>query len=398
MSGPFSIARQPHLTVGEGASLDIASRLVADGIDKVVVITGGRSIRGRERWSLIVERLLEANVEFIDATVRGEPSPSLVDAVVESVRSDIPGCRGVVAIGGGSVIDAGKAVASMLSLNAEETTGGVRTFLEGVGDRSPRGSTLPLYAVPSTAGTGSEATKNAVLSEVGPEGFKKSLRHDNFVPRVAVIDPELHLDTPPEITTAGGLDAVTQLLEAYVSTQANPVTDALALQGLHLAGRALPRLIAGADGVSLRRDMALAAYLSGVCLANAGLGAVHGIASPMGALRDIPHGVVCGLLIAPITAATVDRLATRSAAGDGDAAVSIERYRDVARALGDGTGKRDIEALITWLRERAEGLARLSDFGFNGDDLTRIGAASGLKNHPYPLSDDELVSAMKEVL
>ena len=257
---------------------------------------------------------------------------------------------------------------------------------------------FPLYAFPSTAGTGSEATKNAVLSEVGPGGFKKSLRHANFVPRVAVIDPELHLDTPPSVTAAGGLDAVTQLLEAYVSTGANSITDALALKGLRLAGQALPKLMEGEDTVPLRRDMAVAAYLSGVCLVNAGLGAVHGIASPMGALREIPHGVVCGRLVAPITEITVRALTARSAAGDWAAAASVERYKDVGEALYGATDGRSLNRLSQWLRERADRLGRLSDFGFDEDEIERIGAASGLKNHPHPLTADELASAMRAAL
>jgi len=210
--------------------------------------------------------------------VSGEPSPEVVDRIAASLEADV-----VVAIGGGSAIDAGKAVAAM----AEEG-GSIVDYLEEVGTKPPTGRRRFLVAVPTTAGTGSEATANAVISRVGASGFKKSLRHEGYIPDIALIDPELALDCPPAVTAASGLDAITQLLEGFVSTGGNPLTDALGRSGLATAGRSFSRAVHEGDLIA-RSAMAYAAYLSGVILAIAGLGIVHGIASPLGGAYPVPH-------------------------------------------------------------------------------------------------------------
>jgi alcohol dehydrogenase class IV len=401
----FRIARQPRLIAGAGTLDRLPELLREDGHRTVAVITGGRSIRGREEWAHLTERLLDEGFEFLDFTVRGEPTPELVDGMVEQIRVELPGCDAVVAIGGGSVMDAGKAVGAGVALSGEAYGSGITRFLEGVGDIEHPGATLPMYAVPSTAGTGSEATKNAVLSTTGPDGFKKSLRHDQFIPHTAIIDPTLHIGTPQAVTRASGLDAITQLLEAYVSTAANPVTDALALQGLRLGGPALVRLLGGEDVPELRLNMALAAYLSGVCLANAGLGLVHGFASPVGALREIPHGVVCGLLVGPVTARTVELL---QRSGDTD---SLARYDAAAAAVlpGPGGGAGTVAAaeaatpvpvqrLVDWFRRLAAPLGGLGDYGFRKDELSLLAAATGMKNHPATMDAAVRESILEEVM
>lgn len=393
MSG-FTIARQPRLIVQEDGIAQLPGLLGDDAHTAVIIVTGGRSIRGREQWARLMDALLEQGLEFLEFTVRGEPSPGSVDAIVSETRRELPQCSAVVAIGGGSVIDTGKAAAAGLGLAGEESSGGIGRYLEGVGDLDHPGRTLLLYALPSTAGTGSEATKNAVLSETGPAGFKKSLRHDNFIPHTALIDPLLHLECPRAVTVASGLDAVTQLVEAFVSTKANPITDALALQGLRLAGPALETLAGGTDSPHLRRDMAVAAYLSGVCLANAGLGLVHGFASPLGARHEIPHGVVCGLLVGPVSRATVSAMQELS-----DSA-GIARYAAAARALGLTTeeGVAAGSQLVQWFRELAGGLGRLSDYGFDDSEIDDLAHASGLKNHPIDLTAAQRAEILREVL
>ncbi|MFO8043722.1 MAG: iron-containing alcohol dehydrogenase [Alkalispirochaeta sp.] len=390
----FTIARQPRLIVQEDGIAQLSTLLRDDGHTAVIIVTGGRSIRGREQWAQLMDALLEQGLEFLEFTVRGEPSPGSVDAIVSETREELPQCSAVVAIGGGSVIDTGKAAAAGLGLTREEFSGGIARYLEGVGDLSHPGRTLPLYALPSTAGTGSEATKNAVLSETGPTGFKKSLRHDNFIPHTALIDPLLHLECPRAVTLASGLDAVTQLVEAFVSTKANPITDALALEGLRLAGPALEKLSGGTDSPHLRRDMAVAAYLSGVCLANAGLGLVHGFASPLGARHEIPHGVVCGLLVGPVSGATVSAMQELS-----DSA-GIARYATAAQALGLTTeeGAAAGDQLVQWFRELAGGLGRLSDYGFVDSEIDELAHASGLKNHPIDLTAAQRGEILREVL
>lgn len=204
-----------------------------------------------------------------------------------------------MAIGGGSVIDCGKAVAAML---VED--GSVQDYLEGVGTRKPSGAKIPFIAVPTTAGTGSEATKNAVVCD-RKEGYKKSLRHDAYMPDVAVIDPELTMTAPRPVTIACGLDAVSQLIESYTSTKANVFTDSLALTALsHASESLLPHCLDQGNDISLRGKMSYAALISGITLSHAGLGAVHGMAGPLGGLFPVPHGVTCGKLLFPKASTT----------------------------------------------------------------------------------------------
>ena len=259
----------------------------------------------------------------------------------------------VVGIGGGSVLDTAKAVAGLLIPGNS-----VMDHLEGVGPELPyRGPSVPFVAVPTTAGTGSEATKNAVLSVRGAGGFKKSFRDEALVARVAIVDPDLLAACPPELIAGNGMDALTQLLESYVSTKANPFTDALALSGLAAARDGLlawfeevaaARGAAGPGSVAAvaREQMAYAALCSGICLAQAGLGAVHGLASPLGAQYPIPHGAACG---ATLVAATRVNIAALEARDPGNRALS--RYAAAGRlftgrcrcrrsrgALGPGLG------------------------------------------------------------
>ncbi|MDA3950208.1 MAG: iron-containing alcohol dehydrogenase [Spirochaeta sp.] len=423
----FVLPRQPELHVGAGILSDLPETLARRKFETVAIVTGGRSVRGTETWSEITNGLVTRGIEFLDFTVRGEPSPDTVDRFRDEVLRDAPACQAVVAIGGGSVIDAGKALAALLAMTAErkevgdgggaaDATGdagdggsvGIGDYLEGVGTRTPTGATLPLIVAPTTAGTGSEATKNAVLSSVGPDGFKKSLRHDNYIPRVALIDPVIHLGCPDSVTRASGLDAITQLIEVYLSVAANPLTDALALEGLRRAGHAFPRLLAGEDTPELRTDMALAAYISGVGLAAVGLGVVHGVASPLGARHAVPHGVVGGLCLAPSIAATV-------AAGDEATAGARRRYAEVAVVMevaasdaggaaaasrpGAGAPATEaVERLVETLGQWAESLPRLGEFGFTAAELRELAAASGVKNHPVPLSAEEIAAVLGAVL
>jgi alcohol dehydrogenase class IV len=296
----------------------------------------------------------------------------------------------VVAIGGGSAIDTGKAVAVRFTVDRS-----IVDYLEGVGSISPSGGTLPFVAVPTTAGTGSEATKNAVLSRPGPDGFKKSLRHDNFVPVLALIDPRLQLSCPPELTAASGLDAITQLLEAYVSRQATPFTDALALDGLAAAGRGFARAVErGAADVDARASMAYAAYLSGVCLANAGLGTVHGLAGAAGALIEVPHGVFCGLLVPEVTRRTVEALRRER-----DGLGTLGKYAAAGRALtGRTTGALEdqIERLLDRLEEfvRIGNLRGLESYGLTEQIAGEIAASGGNKANPREFAPKELTDIL----
>lgn len=380
----FSCSRLPELRFGQGAFKQLPERLAESGFSTIAVVTGGRSFRESEHWASLLEGLEAAGITARDYGASGEPSPKFVDATTDDLRGDPP--QAVVGVGGGSVIDAGKAVSAML---AED--GSVVEYLEGVGTRSPGGKKTPYIAVPTTSGTGSEATKNAVISSVGPNGFKKSLRHDNYVPDMAFVDPELVRSCPPGVTAASGMDAITQLLEAYVSTKSNPFTDALAESGLTAAGRGYEKAVDyGNDNLAARADMAYAAYLSGVTLANAGLGVVHGIASPVGARFPAPHGVVCGTLIAEATRVSVAWLRDRGAAA------ALAKYARAAqlltgRSYADASEACDalVQLLSEWTRRFA--VPRLGEYGVTPADAGDIARASGLKNSPAQLSEDDVI-------
>jgi len=221
--------------------------------------------------------------------VAGEPTTEMVDAAAKVCRTGQGAI--VVACGGGSVIDCGKAVAAMA-----KNPGSVRAYLEGVGKESLTARPLPVVAIPTTAGTGSEATRNAVLS-VPDLGIKRSLRHPDLVPEVAILDPQLTWSSPPQVTAASGMDALTQLIESCASTKRRPETTSLALQVLPAIRAALTACYHHPDSSEERAAMSASAFLSGVCLANSGLGLVHGIASGLGALKDLPHGLICAVLL-----------------------------------------------------------------------------------------------------
>jgi len=271
----------------------------------------------------------------------------------------------------------------------------VLNFLEGVGSGHYTGPALPYIAVPTTAGTGSEATKNAVLSVQGAEGFKKSFRHEQLVARVAILDPQLLATCPQALIAANGMDAFTQLLESYVSRAANPFTDALALSGLEAFRDGFWAAWAPAhpEAAAGRTRLTYAALLSGITLAQAGLGSVHGLASPLGAYFPIPHGVVCGTLVAEATAVNIRALRERA-----PGAVALARYARVAELLSghpypDGDSAR--EALVGLLRgwlERLE-LPRLGRYGMTLRDLDRVVAncrGGSMRTNPLVLQDDEL--------
>jgi len=296
----------------------------------------------------------------------------------------------VLAVGGGSVLDAGKAVAGLLPHGRS-----VMDHLEGVGRSVPyTGPSLPCIAVPTTAGTGSEATRNAVLSTRGPCGFKKSFRHDALMPVQAVVDPELLASCSRETIAASGMDAVTQLIESYVSPRAGPFIDALAQDGLRAARTALPVWHAGGEGTAAARSaMAYAALLSGVCLSQAGLGAVHGLASPLGALFPIPHGVVCGTLLAATTRVNIEAMRAREPANP-----ALAKYARVGSILADaGNSPREeaCDVLVRVLAEWTERMAlpRLGAYGVRSQHLAAVVGESrpgSMRTNPVVLSDAEL--------
>jgi alcohol dehydrogenase len=278
--------------------------------------------------------------------------------------------------------------------------------LEGVGRGLPYpGRALPVVAVPTTAGTGSEATRNAVITERGPDGYKRSFRDESMVPADAVVDPDLLAGAPPSLIAANGLDALTQLLEAFTSQKATPFTDALARDGLAACRAGLLSWHGrpdGPDAPAARSRMAYAALLSGVCLANAGLGAVHGFASPLGALLPIPHGMACGAVLWQVTSANITALAARM-----PQAAALRKYAEAGRILaGLPADVEDAAArgrLLQALEELAERLSvpRLSAFGMTAAHIPLVVAdspGSSMRTNPVSLTEDELTRILEAAL
>jgi alcohol dehydrogenase class IV len=296
----------------------------------------------------------------------------------------------VVGIGGGSVLDAGKAISAMMYI-----PGSVLNFLEGVGTKDHPGTKLPYIAVPTTSGTGSEATKNAVISKVGKDGFKRSLRHDNFVPDIALVDPELTLNCPADITAASGMDCFTQLLEAYLSDKSNAYTDALAFEGLKEIKTSLVRSFKEGHDIEARSGMSFAALTSGICLANAGLGVVHGFASSIGGRYNIPHGVICGTLMAVNNEITVRKL--RKINPDSPA---LNKYVLMGELFTDAKGKSEdyiIDEFIDYLHKMTDELhlPGLRESGVLKEDLKEIAMNTECKNNPVKLDKEELLEILE---
>jgi alcohol dehydrogenase class IV len=294
----------------------------------------------------------------------------------------------VIAIGGGSVLDAGKAISAMLTVDES-----VKTFLEGVGTKNHPGSKVPFIALPTTAGTGSEATKNAVLSEIGDAGYKKSLRHNKFIPDVAIVDPELSLTCSSSVTASSGMDAFTQLLESCVSTAANPITDALALEGLKQISTSLINAYRDGSNLEARSGMSLAAYLSGITLANAGLGLVHGFASSIGGFFDIPHGVICSSLMSSANTVTVRKLRAKGA--DDKALVKYAVVGKLFSGLSNKSNEYYVDHLLSHIQEMADEMQipKLSKFVPSAGH-ERIAAITENKNNPITLNHDEILEVL----
>ncbi|MEE4377122.1 MAG: iron-containing alcohol dehydrogenase [Candidatus Competibacteraceae bacterium] len=395
MRYPFSIARLPRIEFGAGAISQLPE-LVQHYGRRVLLITGAHSFQNSIHWEPLLAALNQADMHWEHLTVADEPSPTLVDDAVKRWHSaDI---NAVAGIGGGSVLDAAKAIAGLLPSGAS-----VMDYLEGVGTgQSYDGPALPFIAVPTTAGTGSEATKNAVLSVRGEQGFKKSFRHDSLVPEYALVDPDLLATCPPRQIAANAMDALTQLLESFVSSRANPFTDALAESGLEAVRDGLFAWYdGGEDAASGRAQLAYAALTSGICLAQTGLGSVHGLASPLGAFFPIPHGEVCGTLVASASRVNIDALRSRETENP-----ARDKYARAGNILSGRTHKNPRnarETLVLILKEWTERLElpRLSSYGIQEADFARIVANSrggSMKTNPIVLSDDEVTEILRQRL
>jgi alcohol dehydrogenase class IV len=270
----------------------------------------------------------------------------------------------------------------------------VTDFLEGVGIKEHPGTKLPYIAIPTTSGTGSEATKNAVISKIGKNGFKKSLRHDNFVPDIALVDPELTLHCPQDITSASGMDCFTQLAEAFLSANSNEYTDALALTGLREIKTSLLGCYTRGDDIAARSGMSFAALTSGICLANSGLGVVHGFASSIGGMYEIPHGLICGTLMASANEINVREL-RRTKVNP----AALKKYALLGKLFLNEKRKTDdylVDGFIQFLYELTDklNLPGFKKYGIEKNNLELICRNTEIKNNPVKLDVEDLVQIL----
>jgi alcohol dehydrogenase class IV len=382
----FEFATAGRIVFGCGSSRQLPA--LARGLGRSALLVLGRGNRGSE-W--LSRSLGEEGVHNLIFNVEGEPTIHVVDQAAALARGR--GCDLVIAAGGGSVIDAGKAVAAMLT-----HPGDVLDYLELVGGGKPiLRPGAPCIAVPTTAGTGAEATRNAVLG-VPERKVKASLRGHHLLPRLALIDPELTLSLPPEVTAYSGVDALTQLIEPFVSIAANPLTDGLCREGLKLAARSLAAAYRDGSDRAAREDMCAAALMSGIALANAKLGAVHGLAGVLGGSIDHPHGAICARLLPFVMEANIRALQERH---PGDA--PLDRYVEVARIL---TGDPAAEAAdgVEWVRSLCAELRipPLRKAGLSaaacGPIVPAAQRASSMQGNPVKFSDQELLGILERAL
>ena len=392
----FTLARLPRIIFGSGV-IDQLPQLVAGFGRHTLLITGAESFTGSVHWPALLQAFEQQDIQWRHGTVAGEPSPELVDSLVAQFRA-FP-IDSVVGIGGGSALDAAKAVAGLLKIDHS-----VMDFLEGVGPELPYpGPAVPLIAVPTTAGTGSEATKNAVLSRHGAQGFKKSFRDEQLVAQFALLDPRLLSSCTADIIAANGMDALTQLIESYVSLKANAFTDALAISGLRSVRDALlPWYQAGAEAEdALREKMAYAALLSGITLAQVGLGSVHGLASPLGAFFPIPHGVVCGTLVAAASATNIQAMLSREP--DNPALAKYARLGEVLcqrRFANQEQAWQGLQQQLQIWTEQMD-LPGLGRYGLTQQAIANVVAhsrGSSMKTNPIVLTDAELTDLITQRL
>lgn len=369
----FEFATATRIVFGAGVRREAASAAAALG-RRALLVTGSAP----ERVSGCL-----AGMPMVPLAVAGEPTIETVRRGVALAREE--GCDVVVAIGGGSAIDAGKALAALLT-----NPGDPLEYLEVIGRGQPlERAPAPFIAMPTSAGTGSEVTRNAVLGS--PEHrVKASLRSERMLPRLALIDPELTLGLPPAVTASTGLDALTQLIEPYVSSRANAMTDVFCVEGIRRAAHALPRVWENAADIEARTDMSWAALLGGLSLANAGLGAVHGFAAPIGGMFPAPHGAVCAALLPHAMAINVEALRRRAAGS-----VALARYQEVARLL-TGRPQATTDDGIRWVTELCRKLEvpPLQTYGVRDGDIPALvekaARSSSMKGNPIALDGGEL--------
>lgn len=386
LNSEFDFSSANQIIFGQGKLAQVGR--AAAGLGKKAFVVAGFHNQDFER---LLSLLAQNQVAWEIYQVRGEPDVDTIEKGRNIARS--AGCDLVISFGGGSAIDTGKAVAALVT-----NTGEITDYLEVIGKNQPlRIVPLPMIAIPTTAGTGSEVTRNAVIS-VPEKQVKVSLRSTLMLPRLALVDPQLTLNLPQAVTASTGMDALAQVIEPFVSKRANPMVDLFCREGIRRAAKSLITAYQNGLNEQAREDMAFTSLMGGLSLANAGLGAVHGFAAPLGGMFSAPHGAVCACLLAPVVKINTRALAQRDPGNP-----ALARYSEIAQ-LVCGNNLATVDDLTTWLEDLRSALAipRLGTYGVEENDLEMLvekgAAASSMKANPIVLSKEELYEILSLAL
>lgn len=382
----FEFTTATRILFGVGVSSKIG-QLAADLGTRASIVAG---ISG-DAVQTLIDTIHSSSVATTVYTIDGEPSVEVIRQGVNDAKQFEANL--VIGLGGGSALDSAKAIAAMLT-----NPGDLTDYLEVVGQgRTLTHPPVPIIAIPTTAGTGAEVTRNAVIG--APEfGVKVSLRSPLMLPRLALVDPELTYNLPPDLTASTGLDALTQLIEPFVCNSPNPITDGICREGMKHSSRALLRAYKDGHDFAARQDLCIASLFGGLALANARLGAVHGIAGVLGGMLSTPHGAICARLLPLVMEINLHALRARI-----PDSTSLDRYREIARII---TGNHRAEAFdgVQWVREQCAELQvqPLGNLGLNRsqflDVIEKAFRASSMKGNPLPLMPDEILEILERAL